>query len=206
MVDHNHAQCVLVLGRARLALNTAKRGLADMKAGPERHNSGLRNAVVFGRTVTFVLQNLSSRDEKFDAWYQPHVAQMRSDPLMQYFKDLRNRIEKQGDDRARVAGGVIKFSSSDLEKLGSGPPGAKGFFIGDKAGGSSWRVEVEPGVFEPFYVTLPAGIANVWVVLEGAPKELGKDATQLCEQYVAKLERLVVDAENEFGKKPARSR
>ena len=202
MADQNHARCLLVLGRARQALNTAKRGLEDMKSGPERHNSGLRNLVVFGRSVTFVLQNISSRDERFDAWYQPRVAQMQADPLMQYFKDLRNRIEKQGDDRAQSAGHVVSFSSRDLAKLGPGPPGNKGFFIGDRSGGSGWKVEVEPGVVEPFYITLPPGIAKTWVVLDGAPEGLGRDATQLCEQYLTKLDRLVVDAESEFGKKP----
>jgi len=59
--------------------------------------SGLRNLVVFGRSVTFVLQNLrhSVGREEFDAWYEPLQAKMREDELLRYLTTLGNAILKE---------------------------------------------------------------------------------------------------------------
>jgi len=45
--------------------------------------------------VTFVLQNLRTIAPDFDDWYGPKQEEMRADPLMRYFHDLRTEIEKQ---------------------------------------------------------------------------------------------------------------
>ena len=132
--------------------------------------------------------------------------QMRSDTLMKYFVELRNSIEKTGEDRTRANVILPKFSSDDMSKLGPRPPGAKGFFFGDRAGGSGWMVEVEPGVTEPFYVDLPPETVRVWVTLDGAPEEFGSDPIALCERYLAKLEKIMSDAEGEFGTSPPTTR
>ena len=56
----------------------------------------IRSAVVDIRRVTFVLQTLRSRVDGFDEWYEPIQERMRADPLMRYFVELRNAIEKRG--------------------------------------------------------------------------------------------------------------
>jgi hypothetical protein len=53
------------------------------------------DAVVFGRMVTFALQNLRSVVPEFDGWYQAKQEEMKSDPLMRYFYQLRTKIETQ---------------------------------------------------------------------------------------------------------------
>ena len=42
-----------------------------------------------------MLQTLSSRVDGFDDWYRGVQDQMRRDPLMRYFLELRNAIEKR---------------------------------------------------------------------------------------------------------------
>src|SRR5262249_17042181 len=91
-----------VIQAAEDRLRTARFGLADMD-NPDRNRSGLYNAVVFGRMVTFALQNLRSIVPDFDEWYAPHQEAMRSDPLMKYFSDLRTEIEKKTDTPTRVS-------------------------------------------------------------------------------------------------------
>ena len=58
------------------------------------------------RSVSFMLKKERSRIPDFDAWYGPHEAGYRSDPLMRWLKDARNYVEKEGDldlhSRARV--------------------------------------------------------------------------------------------------------
>src|SRR6267143_3829452 len=78
-------------------LRTAELGyrLLTMRKPPLKL-PGLRNIVVFGRTVTWTLQNLRSTEKGFDAWYAKYQKEMSEDPLMTYFKDLRNDIEKKG--------------------------------------------------------------------------------------------------------------
>src|ERR1700754_2975461 len=87
------------LRRVEETLQTAKHGLKDLlDATRERRMAGLRNLIVFGRSVTFVLQNLRSvvGEDEFDRWYKPHQEEMKSSPLMRYFVDARNMLEKQG--------------------------------------------------------------------------------------------------------------
>ena len=83
-----------ILSNATDTLVTAQLGLEAMRSeGPrDRWYAGLRNVVVFGRSVTFVLQNLRSIEPKFEAWYQPYVLKMSSDELMSFLKELRNEV------------------------------------------------------------------------------------------------------------------
>jgi hypothetical protein len=52
--------------------------------------------VTFGRQVTFVLLKLKSTEPEFEEWWKPFAEQMAGDPLLKYFKELRNTIEREG--------------------------------------------------------------------------------------------------------------
>jgi hypothetical protein len=59
-----------------IELNTssemARLGLEDFLRGdrPKRRAAGLRNVIVWGRSVTFVLQNIRTfKRDTFDSWY-----------------------------------------------------------------------------------------------------------------------------------------
>lgn len=87
-----------VLGQARGALHAAERALHGLEHGAptEIQPALVRQVVIECRRSTFVLQKLSSRVDGFDAWYSVRRAKLSGDPLMRYFHNLRNQIEKQG--------------------------------------------------------------------------------------------------------------
>lgn len=184
---------------------TARFGYEDLTSGNRsRRFSGLRNLIVFGRSVTFVLQNLKTPvgEEKFLAWYEPLQEEMKSDVLMKYFVTLRNEILKQG--KLPVSMSMTgSFSSSDISKLGTPPPGAKGFFMGDHTGGSGWVIELADGTEENYYVNLPESMAKIQQHFSELPvpddDELKKKPIEeLCKYYLDKLEVLLDGAKKEF--------
>lgn len=63
---------------------------------PGQQLAHIRSAVIDIRRVTFVLQTLRSYSADFDGWYASVQARLRGDPLMKYFVNLRNEIEKRG--------------------------------------------------------------------------------------------------------------
>lgn len=63
---------------------------------PGQQLAQIRAAVIDIRRVTFVLQTLRSHTADFDAWYVDVQDTLRADPLMRYFVELRNEIEKRG--------------------------------------------------------------------------------------------------------------
>ena len=110
-----------IIIKAEETLQTAKFGYEDLK-DKRRRMSGLRNLIVFGRSVTFVLQNLKTPvgAETFDRWYKPIQEKLKSDVVMKYFVTLRNEILKQG--KLPVSTSVTaNFNSDDLLKLGKRP-------------------------------------------------------------------------------------
>ena len=82
-----------------------------------RRFTGLRNLIVFGRSVTFVLQNLRTvvGKERFDLWYEPHQESMKQDVVMKYFVKLRNELEKQGLLPVSTSTRFLHFTSVDLK-------------------------------------------------------------------------------------------
>ncbi|EDM83550.1 hypothetical protein [Limnobacter sp. MED105] len=194
-----------IIQKAEETLQTARFGYEDLTSGNRyRRYTGLRNLVVFGRSVTFVIQNLKTPvgSDRFDAWYQPIQEKMKSDVLMKYFVTLRNEILKQGKLPLSTSASV-NFSSSDMAKLGTPPPGASGFFIGDQTGGSGWEIELQDGTKEKYYVELPESIAKVRQHFSELPvpndDDLKKKSIEeLCEYYLKELEGVVDEARKTF--------
>lgn len=87
-----------VIEHARGALRTAERAVHELEHGaPTASQLALvRQVVIECRRSTFLLQKLSSRVDGFDAWYAVRRETLSGDPLMRYFQNLRNEIEKQG--------------------------------------------------------------------------------------------------------------
>ena len=168
-------------------------------ARPGRALTGLRNAVVFGRMVTFALQNLRSTSSEFEGWYAVKVAEMKADPLIRYMHDLRTTIEKKASTPVRTSAVIRSFGSSDIARFMPAPPGAASFFIGDRAGGSGWIVQTEHGE-EPYYVELPVDIGEVNLHFDGAPAEYRDDlATDLLTTYLDRLGALLSEARHRFA-------
>src|SRR4051794_10879474 len=75
------------VNRAGTMLRMARQGLRDMQeTGEDRILLGFLGVVVFGRSMTLVMQNRRGHDrDAFDSWYTPWRTEMQDDPLMRYF-------------------------------------------------------------------------------------------------------------------------
>lgn len=194
-----------ILQRAQDTLHTAQLGLLDLQsADPRIRVAGIRNVIVFGRAVTNVLQNLRSTESTFDEWYKPQVEAMEAEPLMKYLYKLRSEILKEGS--MPVASSVLlNGNPMELKRRFKPPAGAKGFFIGDRIGGSGWEVETEAGTLEKFYVELPPDLpgfkAEVSVFFPEAPAEVARIPVEVvCQQYVERLDAIVQGAYAKFAR------
>src|SRR5204863_716209 len=57
----------------------------------------VQNCITTSRTVTFILQSHKSAVPGFDDWYAIYRKRFGEDPMMQWAKNARNKIEKQRD-------------------------------------------------------------------------------------------------------------
>ncbi|OPH82386.1 hypothetical protein [Nitrobacter vulgaris] len=64
---------------------------------PDGFRIAIQTAIQTLRTVTFVLQSNKHLIPEFDRWYAPWQEKLKSDGLMRWMVDARNKIEKQGD-------------------------------------------------------------------------------------------------------------
>lgn len=194
-----------IITRAEQTLQTAKHGYDDLVGiDKNRRFTGLRNLIVFGRSVTFVLQNLRSAiDEvEFDTWYEKQQEEMKADIIMKYFVKLRNELEKQGKLPVSTSAHIHHFSTDIIDKYPK-PPGTVGFFVGDQLGGSGFEVEMPDGTKEKYYVDLPSSIAEVTQHFHELPvpddDELKKKTIEeLSSYFIAKLENLLTRARKHF--------
>lgn len=201
----------LAIKRAEQVLDTAYFGLKVLRGGaPSERSAGLRNVLVFGRSVTFVIQNLKSivGVDRFEKWYAPYQDQMRSDPLMKYFVEARNNLEKQGRLDVSVSADIHSLNFSDIDKLEAPPFEATSFFIGDSDGGSGWVMDLGNGDSIKYYVNIPRSMVEVKQVFHSLPenipaelKELSVD--ELSSIYLGKLKDLLAATKKEFAFSPS---
>jgi hypothetical protein len=173
-----------VFRRTWETLRTAQGGLEDFLGQDiNRRLSGFRNLVVFGRSVTNVLQNLRTFEPDFDEWYRPEQAKLRDDALLRYFYLLRSQILKEGLIESISANYTVRLGNVIVNPSGpvpegvtairdeDAPPGANGFFVGDRLGGSGWVVQLPDGSTEHYYLQIPGSqITSTWH-LSNAPTE-----------------------------------
>jgi len=195
-----------ILREARARLQTAQFGLADLRGPPPRRRSGFHNAVVFGRMVTFVLQNLRGKAPGFDPWYEGQQKTMKADPVCRYFVEARNAIEKQGQSKLVNYTFINYMNSEQLKKLAEPrPPGGTAIFVGDQDGASGWIIKRDDGSEEKYYFEIPESVAVSGLALHQPPNELQIEdsivrADAAVEKYLSVLESLVREAENRFGR------
>ena len=181
-------------------LQDAKFGLDDMRHETRRFRSGFRNAVVFGRSVTFSLQNLRGKVPDFEIWYSNIELRMRNDDLMVFFKDIRNEIIKQASVPIEMSVELKSFNNSFISEIPR-PINARSFFIGDQMGGSGWEIILPDGKVEKYYVDLPPDNVIINKFLKNAPSLEGgrrADAVELVAEYLRRLEDIVKEARERF--------
>lgn len=104
--------------RAGAMLQVARLGLRDMQESNEyRILLGFFGVVVFGRSITLVMQNFRRYDEAaFDRWYAPWRDEMKDDSLMLYFKELRRTIIHEDGPAIGV---LLAADGRNAAKIGS---------------------------------------------------------------------------------------
>lgn len=185
-----------VLANAAGTLKTAQIGLKDfMGSDPSRRLSGFRNAVVFGRAVTNVLEHLRGKVPDFDEWYKPRSAALAKDEGFARLYKLRSQILKEGTGQPSVGMHVARLDTARLAPLMSNPPpNARAFFIGDQVGGSGWEVVLADGEVEKYYVALPPGIDVSF------SHHLGdENAEELLSRYLAAMGDLIAEGRLRFA-------
>lgn len=93
-----HTAAEAIVTQAELAVRSARDAVHEVEhcSRPGQQLAQIRAAVIDIRRVTFVLQTLRGHTADFDGWYVDIQATLRADPLMRYFVELRNEIEKRG--------------------------------------------------------------------------------------------------------------
>ena len=159
--------------------------------------AGFRNAVVFGRAVTNVVEHLRGKVEDFDKWYKPRSTGLGQDEGFATLYKLRSQILKEGTGDPGVSVHIKSLDSGGIALLMRNPPtGALGFFIGDSTGGSGWEVAVGDGETEKFYVTLPSSI-DVSVAYQVGDENAG----ELLTRYLDAMGSLIAEAGAKWGEK-----
>jgi hypothetical protein len=176
---------------------------------PRLRMPGLRNLVVFGHATTQALQNIRSVDRvAFDEWYAPIQAEMRIDPLMKFFWDLRSQILKEGTTgQIDNSLHIHHLDMADLQPiLSNPPPGAQDFFVGDALGGSGWHIRLPDGTMTTYYVALPDNISmdHAFHFQQAPTMHKGQVLTDtsvetLARLYMAELRTVVEQAQARFG-------
>jgi len=189
-----------ILQAARQMLDVARIGERDYHSGlVDRQTSGMYQAFTSGRSVTFVLQNLSSAVEGWEDWYSEEQARMKADPVSRWAVEVRNSIEKQGTagpGRRAYFGGPNGINPL-LEALTSAAPrGTIGIFLMDKLGRCGWVVEAPDGTQFEVYYGAPQGVTLMTLYLEDAPG--GRSVDSAITEYLDGLEALLSRAQQRF--------
>lgn len=94
----------------------------DAYFDPDDFRIYAQNCIQALRSVTFVLQAQERVIPDFRAWYAPHQEAMKSDAVLRWLVDARNRIEKRGDLRRKslIRASLItwyldEFESRDID-------------------------------------------------------------------------------------------
>lgn len=193
-----------ILKQVQETLRTAQYGYEDFVGDDvTKRMSGLRNFIVFGRSVTYALQNLKTPlGDLFNKWYAVQQAEMSANPVCKHMNTMRNEILKEGklgvETYTKLQGSVPQ-----LGDLPPGPPGATSFFAGDELGGSGWLVPQPDGSIAKYYTKLDLGNVEVGQVFTNANNVVdveGKPMTvqAACKAYLDILERVTHAAAEEF--------
>lgn len=188
-----------IIKEAEYNFKAAYSGYKQYKSAEgEKKIIGLRNAVSFGRSVTFVLQRLKGKvDGDFGSWYSERQEVLKEDDVAQKMDDLRNRILK-GSDGPEVANyaKINHLNTGDLYRIM--PSWADSAFIGDQYGGSGFEVEQPDGSTEKFYVDLPDEIdVETGLFIKDTSEEITPEITDAEEDlryYLKLLREIVSDA------------
>ena len=189
--------------RAERRLKAAYWGFKQFQdANGEDKLIGLVNAVTAGRSVTWILQKNLNDVDGFDEWYSNCQDVLKNDDICSHMVDVRNKIEKEGDE------GVTDYSrvTTNSEELRRAAPSwADRIFIGDNYGGSGFIIEQPDGEDMRIYYDFPGLDIESGLFFEdldsnneGMFREV-IDAEDDLKYYLKVMFEIVNDAKDRFG-------
>ena len=196
----------------------------NIDLAPGQMRATISRVAVEGRSITNILQNLRSKVNNFDDWYQDKENEMRNDPLLRFFYQLRTETLKRGVDK--IGGVQVKpqpnssiqinqkgftvttvLENGEVRKiLHPKPDNTVGTFMGDQNGGSGFVVKMPDGREKKHYVFIPPDAADISVFFKDPPKEhMDKELNNsnprvLCRLYYGYLKHLCNEAKEKFKK------
>lgn len=151
-----------IFANTREMLDMARSGLSDYTSGdPRKRRAGLMNLCTYGRSVTLTMQTMRNTDPDFDAWWEPFQDQMRRDPLMSFFNDLRTKVLHEGELSTSTytvigAEGPVDLGALVTELNQHAPPNTVATFFGEgSTGGNGWEVRMPDESTKKVYFQLP---------------------------------------------------
>lgn len=201
-----------VLRRTETILDVARVGLADLESEDEaRRTAGLLVVVVFGRSVTFVLQGLRSAvpEGSFDEWYAPRRNVMERDKLLRFFHRMRSPVLKEGNTGTEYTVSHLSATAEAAREMAAlysdFPPET---LLRISEAGFEWILADDPEVVVKS-VPLPEGVELDDSIRFVKPpnRHLGQklhdnSAAGLARLYLAYLAEMVADAKSRFGAEP----
>lgn len=160
-----------------------------------RAKTAVRNFLEQARSITWSLEHLKDQAEgesAWNEWNEESRAELRGDPIGQWFYELRNPIVKEGHpvqlNNVFQLQGALKFPPPETP-----PEGATRWII-DATGTPYWVLA--DGTKIP---STPVPVKR-WYELADIPVELGnRTLSELMQHYIAILERLVAANIARFG-------
>ena len=168
-------------------------------------------AIVSARSVTFCLQREYHCKTNFDPWYSEKQEVMKNDPIFRFFKDKRNYVLKEGPVGVYKAVSVVieetvSVSASVEVKVIRGKPWYR------RSPKILWE-DLRAAIMRPIcrwfkqcktkWRRLQPHKRSKVEVTEGFffddPKWRDRPALGLLQEYLDKLESIVVEAEDRFG-------
>jgi hypothetical protein len=188
------------LERARFFLRHAVICGTEDPVGFEHY---INACVVFGRSVTFQLQNEFKHYPGFDDWYEPLRTKMKEDKLCLFFHEARTFIiHKEGSVRTREQ--VTRSRVVGILPMG---------WIELPAGDAAWHRRFRAAALRPYHRLklkwfffrerrrarrLPIEMVSVDLHFENAGAYGATPALQLTREYLVRMEAMVEEAERHF--------
>lgn len=192
-----------ILNKVDITLQHAENGYQLVVLGMT--SQGMKDLIVYGRSVTFVLQNLRKTEPDFDVWYQPFYKEMESDEMMKFFNKLRSKILKEGEVPVTIEMGFPAIDIKEIKKQHPKPENATRLVIGSNNSGSYWEIKNPDGSLEKRRIDVSFQPILIQRFKNGPKEHLGENiegetVEQMAKRYLKYLRNVVSEAHRRFDR------
>ena len=193
-----------ILYQVDQAMKRVETGLILVNLG--NYSQGMYDVVIYGRSVTNILQKLRGVEPSFNEWYQPFREEMKNDELMKFFYKLRSQMLKEGISPVSIEVGLEPFNLKKIQEKYPKPKNATRLVLGTGVNGSFYEVKNADGSIEKKPVDFKVTPRIIQRFTDGPKTHLGiniegETAIQMAEYFVVYLRKLITSAHDKFSRK-----